>query len=494
MKRNFYSIFFLAFLFFLSACSSKVSQKKAKYVFLFIGDGMSINQVYASNYYKELSKNKGINFTNFTYQGITNTKSKNSKITDSAAGGTAIACGKKTVNSAVGVDSSKNNKLESLAFILKKKNWRIGIASNVSLDHATPASFYAHSASRKHYFEIAKEISESNFEYFAGGGLLKPQKNAISQNVYSNLKEKGYNIIYSKDSVKYFSSDKDKIILQSKSLDAEKSFFYSIDEQKKDLSLQDITRKGIDFLYNKSGFFMMIEGGKIDWACHSNDGATAIKEVLDFEKAIDEALNFYKKHPNETLIIVTADHECGGMSLGCSKTGYKLHLELLKYQNISNDAFSKKMISYIKMHKNKTPNLNNIKPIISKHFGLWFPTKEKMDNLLKRYKKGEKQLKDSIYLAVDADEERLLKEALILSYKKKKITKKDANYMKYGRQTPISQAVISILNSKAGLGWTSFSHTGIPVITFAKGVGAESFNGNYENSELKSKILKSCGF
>ena len=116
---------------------------------------------------------------------------------------------------------------------------------------------------------------------------------------------------------------------------------YAIDRQKNDLTLQDITRAAIHFLSQKDtdGFFLMVEGGKIDWACHSNDAATAFKEVIDMDNAIKVAYEFYEQHPDETLIIITADHETGGIVLGTGK--YELRTDLLKYQKQSAGAFSK---------------------------------------------------------------------------------------------------------------------------------------------------------
>ncbi len=310
--------------------------ERPKFIFLFIGDGMGLSQVsmaeaYLSSQKSEIS-NAPISFTMFPIMGISTTYSANSFITCSSAAGTALATGYKTNNGMLGVDP-QNNKLRSIAYRLKESGIPIGIVSSVTIDHATPAAFYANSASRNSYYDIALQLPESGFDFFGGGGFVQPTGEKKDQkDIYTILEEGGYTVARGINDYISKKGPKKMALFQEKGKEADLP--YAIDRSPEDLTLKQVVAAAVDHLYGPKGFFIMAEGGKIDWAGHSNDARTNILEVLDFADAVDVAVGFAKRYPNETLIIVTADHETGGMALGREK-GYDLNLKELDSQNRS---------------------------------------------------------------------------------------------------------------------------------------------------------------
>ena len=178
--------------------------KKAKYVFYFIGDGMALSQINSTEIFKGTQNGNGpmgrqpMNFTAFSHQGVQRTQSADTFITESAAAGTALATGNKTNNDILGMDPTKSVKFKTMAEMAKEKGMKVGIVSSVSLDHATPGAFYAHQPTRKNYYEIGQEMINSNFDYFAGGGLLAPTgKKKDQPNLLDIAKQKGYQVALS---------------------------------------------------------------------------------------------------------------------------------------------------------------------------------------------------------------------------------------------------------------------------------------------------------
>lgn len=310
--------------------------KTPKYVFLFIGDGMSQAHISLTEAYlasqKGIIGNESFSFTGFPVTGLVTTFSANSYITCSSAAGTAIATGTKTNNGMLGVDP-QGNRLNSFAYKLKEKGFKVGIMSSVSIDHATPGAFFAGSNSRSSYYDIASQLPASGFDFFGGGGFVNPDgEDKMQTNIYTLIEKGGYKVAKGIEEMKNIKS-KDKVVLVQK--DGKGSDLpYAIDREEGDLSLKQIVSAAIKHLYNDKGFFIMAEGGKIDWAAHSNDGKTAILEVLDLGEAVDVAYQFYLEHPDETLILVTADHDTGGITVGSQK-GYVLKLSEIEEQKRS---------------------------------------------------------------------------------------------------------------------------------------------------------------
>ncbi len=310
--------------------------QRPKFIFLFIGDGMghaqvSLAEAYLSALKGEIS-NEALSFTKFPVMGMATTYSANSYITCSSAAGTALSTGTKTNNGMLGVDP-QGNILKSIAFTIHQSGIPVGIASNTTIDHATPAAFYASSNSRNNYYEIAEQLPKSGFEFFGGGGFVQPTGPEKDQkDIYAVIEESGYTV--ARGINEYISKKGAKKIALFQERGKEADLPYAIDREPTDLTLKQVVAAGIDHLYGPKGFFLMTEGGKIDWSAHSNDAKTTIMEVIDFADAIDVAVQFYNKYPNETLIIVTADHETGGLVLGRER-GYVLDLKQLEPQTKS---------------------------------------------------------------------------------------------------------------------------------------------------------------
>lgn len=334
------------------------AMKRAKYIFLFIGDGMGLNQLSAAEHFisstastDNIKNVKKSAISQFPSQGVTRTYSIDSFITDSAAAATSIATGKKTKLGYIGLDSKKEI-IPTLAERAKSSGRKVGIISTVPINHATPACFYAHNISRKNYYEIALALTNSSFDYFAGGGIKLSKKNINKLGQIKKLAAiQGFDIIEDSNTFKALKYSNKKIWAMDSKLDPDQAMTYSIDRNINDLSIVDYTEKGIELLDNRKGFFFMIEGGKIDWACHANDAATSIYNTLQFDRAVAKAVEFYNKHPRETLIVVTADHECGGLSLGTAVMEKTTRFDLLMNQKVSYSAFSQ-MIEKLRNKKN----------------------------------------------------------------------------------------------------------------------------------------------
>ncbi|HBS85181.1 MAG: alkaline phosphatase [Bacteroidetes bacterium GWF2_38_335] len=272
---------------------------KAKNVILFIGDGMGTSQVYAA-----LTANGGsLYMTSLKFSGFSKTNSGSDYVTDSGAGGTAIACGKKTYNYAIGVDMD-TVPMVSILELAEKKGLSTGMVATAAITHATPASFMAHNRDRNNYEEIALDFLKTDIDIFIGGGRDHFASRKDKRNLLDELAKKGYQVCDSLNT----SISKDKVAVFTAS-------GHNPEAKYRKNMLPIATQKAIDLLSkNKNGFFLMVEGSQIDWGGHDNDLPQVIEETLDMDKALAVALEFAEKN-GETLIIVTADHECGGLSL-----------------------------------------------------------------------------------------------------------------------------------------------------------------------------------
>jgi len=368
MKKSL-QFFTLALLLFISVQS--YAANKPKYIFLFIGDGMGISQVALTEAY--LASLKGVRgsepliFSKFPSFGLCTTYSANYHITCSSAAGTALSTGTKTNNYMLGVDPD-TNKLKSISYKLHEKGYSIGIISTVPLEQATPAAFYANSASRKSYYDISLQLPQSGFEFFGGGDFSEPKgKNSDKRDVFEILADSCYTIVRGFSELEKNKDAKKLAFFQSAGKDSEMPF--AIDRKDDDFKLSDVVKVGIEHLSkNKKGFFMMAEGGKIDWAAHSNDAKTDILEIIDFADAVEVAYNFYLKHPDETLIIVTADHDTGGASLGRNKGGY-----VINFDSFSDQSSSFAVDNEIIKNNSERNEKANIGWTTSGHTGVYVP-------------------------------------------------------------------------------------------------------------------------
>ena len=457
-----------------SGCQHNQKIHKAKYIFLFIGDGMGLQQVNTTQVYLDsvVKKNQKLSFIDFPVQTFATTYAADRYITCSAAAGTALSTGSKTSIGTLGLNYNHTDSLFSIAKTFKEKGYKVGILTSVSIDHATPAAFYTHQGSRGSNYDIAKDIFKSNYDFFASGGFLDPEGKDLKKDVESIFK---MGIKYSTaftskidsiDSLKKIF----KTVVYSIPFPAQESTLkYEIDRDSSDISLATLTKKAIQLLNNPNGFFMMVEGGKIDWACHSNDGATTIYEVKAFSDAINEAIEFYKNHQDETLIVITADHETGGFSIGNKENKYSNHLQLLQYQKISEDELQNIIRGELK--KTPKPTAKAILEIVKSKTGL-----------------GNAELG----LALNEKELKQITESYNSSIKS---TDKQKNvkqtYLSEPKET-ITTTCIDIINKKAGIGWTSTAHTGSPVPVYVLGAGSDLFTGRIDNTDIPKKILKAA--
>lgn len=466
-----------------------------KYVFLFIGDGMSYPQFQAASDYLgacadpdyeqaepsiDYEKRNGaaldgpqkLNFMNFETEGSAITFDSCSFAPDSASTATSIATGNKTYSGMINVDISGTEQFETIAEKLhEQKNWKIGIISSVNLNHATPAAFYAHQTSRNNYYEIGQELVDSGFEYFAGGGLKKVAGADDNQESLYDLAEKaGYKVSYTQADAQKITPADEKVILIDEHLADSDAMNYEIDRADSEWGLSDYVAKGIEVLNNEEGFFMMCEGGKIDWACHANDAGSSVNDTLAFADAVQVAIDFAAEHPDETLILVTGDHETGGLSIGFAGTDYDTYLTNLSSQKISFTQFDEQ---YIAKYKENHTSFEDAMKDVEELFGLKLSGDENDRLVLTDYEV--KRLQDAYDLSMtEYDSEKYSQEQYVL----------------YGTYNPFSVTITHILNNKSGIDFTSYSHTGLPVGVFADGAGAENFDGYYDNTDIYHKMAE----
>ena len=359
-----------------SAVSAYTTDASPKYVFMFIGDGMSSPQTNAAQVYNgnnvsgaiELEK---LTFTQFPVVGLQYTQDSTSFCPDfcpdSASTATSLSSGFKTHSGVIGMGVDKVTAGETIAEKVKQQlGWKVGIISSVTLNHATPAAYYAHIASRNDYYEIGEQMAASGFDYFAGGSLLENDGDAL----YEVLEDAGYTVTSDRDTILSLNADSGKVYAVSPELQDDGAMKYALDMDDDDITLAEFVRKGIDVLYNEKGFFLMCEGGKIDWAGHANDAVANISDTIALDEAVEVALEFAFQHPDETLIIVTGDHETGGMTIGYAATGYDTAFDIMKNQKMSFVAFDE----YVANEKAAgTFDFDRLMEMVEDEFGLTAP-------------------------------------------------------------------------------------------------------------------------
>jgi alkaline phosphatase len=300
----------LAIILLLPMSGFSQKEKHPKNIILMIGDGMGVGQIYAG-----LTANHGkLNLEQCTTVGFHKNQASDKYVTDSAAGATAFACGQKTYNGAIGVDASGKS-IPTILEIAERNGLATGLVATCSITHATPACFISHQASRSLDENIALDFLRTDVDVFIGGGRKFFTNRTDGLNLSDSLKVRGYQIANTITEVKQVKSGKLAAFLA--------------DEQQSQFSagrgdeLVKSTEVALNLLKsNKKGMFLMIEGSQIDWGGHGNDTQYIIDEMIDFDNAIGNVLDFAKKDGN-TLVIITADHETGGFSIigGDMKTG-----------------------------------------------------------------------------------------------------------------------------------------------------------------------------
>ena len=443
---------------------------EVKYVFYLIGDGMGPNQVIAAEMYLaeldgRIDRNH-LKMTQLPYTGMVATHSHSNSITDSSAAGTTLATGHKTNNGTLGIDY-KGDTLTTIAEQLKAEGWGVGLLTTVAIDHATPAAFYAKSSSRNDYYTIGQQLTRTGFDFFGGAGFHKPEpkEGQSGPNLYDLAEQQGYTIAGGIEQAKQKSKDATKMILvptrdtENRQYEDE-NLSYVIDGRVDEMLLRNLAPVAIDYLdSHHERFFLMIEGGMMDYAGHGRDGATNILETIDFDGAVEAVLAFYEQHKDETLIVVTADHETGGMSLATVK--YILNLQVLQHQHCSSWILSDELSELFK--SKKKPTWQQVRAVLEKRLDFY--------NGVTLSDEDEAELQAAFRKALRSKGKASVKTLY-----------KDVN--------SLCNTALGIINRQAHLGWTSYGHSAAAVPVFAIGQGAEQFVGWMDNTELVPKIRK----
>lgn len=441
---------------------------QAKYVFVFIGDGMGPAQRAAAEIYlsgpqepNQPPRLRTLVMNSLPVHGAARSSSSDSLTTDSGAAATAIATGHKVPNAAISMDFEGGRKLTTIAEIAKEQGWRVGIVSSSSINDATPAAFYAHQPTRGNLYDIAWELVDSRFDYFAGAGPfgVTPEVDKGRASPILEANQRGVQIVRDRESLLAVRPGTGKVWARLMGSDGNNPSFAEMDRPVTQPSLADLTRKGIELLDNPKGFLLMVEGGNIDGTGHSHDAASSVRETLALDQAVAEAMEFYERHPRETLIIVTADHETGGMGLGAPGGSLFFLQERLSRQKGSMKIFADKVVEW----RQRNATFEEAVPAIKEFYGLE---------------------------EIPRHQEALLAAAYAESMKEPNLRTKDATYMAlYSNLDPLSAACANYVSRRAGIGWTTYGHTAVPLPVSAIGVGSEQFTGYYENTELFRRIL-----
>ena len=421
--RRFLTVFVLFA--FVAAMAAEV---RPKYLFLLIGDGMGPNVV---KFYRDQ-----MGATSFDKLGKaipTGTNNVQGKTTDSAASGTALACGVKTYNGSMAMDNNKRP-LTSLAKILKKRGMKVGIISSVAINDATPGTHYCNRLTRKDNDGTFADLVASNFDFF-GVSFFKNPQNMHTKDMLSQLQKGGFTI---QQGAKGLAALKP----------GNKNIFYGNTRYGKKPSLADVTKRGIELLDNPNGFFMMVEGGAIDGGNHCNCISSMMGEMIEFDKMISVVLKFAEKHPQETLIVVTADHDTGGLMIdGKVPTGFwKKHPA--SYGSIDRNIQ--------KMRKAKAAKAE-IVAYVCKKIGISNLTAEeqkRVDAAADRFIAGKKTEKGSMY----------------------------------GKYNPLVIEAMRVRDQRNNYHYTTFGHTPTKVTTFVVGPGKQLFVEPQENSDIPRRI------
>lgn len=438
-----------------------------RYIFYFIGDGMGMGQVMASQTYNRvaLGNETPLLMMTFPYAGMIETYSASSTVTDSAAAGTALATGHKTRNGMLGMDAD-SIPVKSMSSVLHDNGWGIALVTTVSPDDATPAAHYAHVPNRGMKNEIDRHAAESGFEFIAGSrwGATTDREGKPNE-VAEYMKQHGVDFVTSIADAR--DSKSRRVFLYSENPFNGNDVGFTIDSIPGMLSLPDMTAAAINHMLKVSPekFFMMVEGGNIDHLGHGNDGGSLAVEVHNFNQALAHAYNFYLQHPQETLIVVTADHETGGMAMANRHSGYNTFTQYIPYQRMSKERFSQQVNRMLEAPE--MPSWEQFKEFVKENTGLWgaVPVKERQEKrLLQLYEdtfKNKKELADSKTL-----------------------------YASFGA---LANEVYVILNENMGFGWTTGGHSGNPVPLYAVGEGLEVLGRVHDNTDVAPVLMKLVG-
>ena len=444
----------------ISAAMTLSAADAPKYIFYYIGDGMGMGPVVAAETYNRtiLKNDTPLTMMQMPVVGWCMTYSANALITDSAAAGTALSTGHKTRNNMLGMGPD-TTAVQSVAVDLMEKGYGIGIVTSCAPDDATPGAFYAHVPSRKMFYQIGEQMATSGYQFIAGADLRGKAENGQPE-LTKVFADNNVQIVRGPEGIKEINSD--RVLLLNPEGFHDWSISYTIDSVPGALNMPMMAQACINHLERVSPdrFFMMFEGGEIDHALHANDGGAAVKEILNFDQALALAFEFYKAHPDETLIVVTADHDTGGMSMVQTR-GAHGGLANVDFQKISKEEFS----SYCKglLKSRNVYTWDDMKDYLSENLGFYSHLK-----------------------ITDAQTEKL-KKLFDDTFEKRNTADQETLYANFNA---FAVEVYRIFNEATGLAFTTTSHSGNPVPLFAIGVGADNFKGFNNNIDIPTILRK----
>ncbi len=461
MKHRFTSA--LAALF----ASTALFAAQPKYIFYYIGDGMGMGQVMGAEAYNRtvLGNTDNLLMMQFPVASVATSYSASSPVTDSAAAGTALASGNKTRNGMLGV-TPDTTAVTSIAKTLFDDGYGVGLVTSVYPDDANPGAFYAHVPSRSMYYEIGKEAASCGYDFIGGSNLrgTRDKKTKQPTDLLEIFAENNVRVIRGAEGMDTITSR--RVLMLSPDSVRISNIGFTIDSIPGALTLPVMTEACLKHLQRngRDRFFMMVEGGNIDHAGHANDGGTVIKEVINFQEALKIAYDFYLAHPDETLIVVTADHETGGMGLANNSVGYNLKLHYYDHQKISKDEFSDYCRSLL--NSRRVYKWDDMKEFLTEKLGFWthVPVTEQQTEQLK-------ELFDRCVVRREGVDTKTL----------------------YNNFSEFAVKVFNVLDSFTGLGWTTGGHTGGLVPVYAIGVGAEKFASFNDNTDIPKIIMEIAG-
>ncbi|MFS1704974.1 alkaline phosphatase [Alteromonas sp. AMM-1] len=349
-------------------------------------------------------------------------------VTDSAAAATALASGVKSYNGAIGVDVNKQP-VKSVLQQAKALGMKTGIAVTSQIVHATPAAYMAHNESRKNYNEIAESFYDDKVDgQFAanvmlGGGTQYFERE--DRDITAQFIDAGYEYVDTYNKLATIPAGKDVL-----GLFAPVGLPWVLDDKRKN-RLAYLTEHAIKHLENDNGFFLLVEASQVDWAGHANDIASAMAEMHDLNLTLEYLYEYVQTHP-DTLVVLTADHSTGGLTLG-ARGEYSWAPEWLKNLSASPTVIAEQLPQ-------------TVDPVAF--------------------------VSDKLGFALNEDEAKQ-----VIALAKLKSTR------------AIEEGIKTILDMRTNTGWTTSGHTGVDVEVFAFGKGYESFTGQYDNTDIAKKIF-----
>ena len=457
-KGKFSGMLIIFLIIFAPFISANEAESRAKYVFLFIGDGMGVAQRNAAEIYlagmresagEMDAREAQMAMNTFPVNGFIRTRGL-SGVPDSAAAGTSLATGHKVKNDVVAMNPDTGEKYLSIAKIARNMGMKVGIVTSTFLQDATPAVFYGNAARRSDRYDLGLQLTDSGFEYFGGGDFSQPNgRDGKSRSLHDIAASKGYAIIRDLNE----NPSAEKVIAVHPQTSG--GYMPWVMDNPTGPTLADFVSYGIKRLDGHDGFFMMIEGGKIDLSCHANDTAATIHEIFAMDDAVALALDFMRTRPESTLIIVTGDHETGGMTFDASNTNSVAFFRTLAARQGSYARFEGRV------SPNRDSNLESNLKMANDYFGPYINATD--------------DVRHAFRLSMTARNQRVSLEP---------------NYNRlFATYDPFTMACLKAAEAAAGISWTTYYHTGKDLPISAIGYGAELFFGEYENTDVFHKLL-----